>query len=224
MTAGNSSAPFAIDADRQADPSMEEILASIRKIIADDDAAPPPRRPLGMSAGPTPRETPPPDGSRPNAIVTPLAPPSFGAPRPVAAAVPVVEVPAPPPAAPPEPVRPEPASVVDLGRASAERRAAGEPPPSEPPRQANTAQGAPHGAAQGATQDDTLVSNMTTTSVASAFQALSASVALSTRDVVDTHVREMLRPMLKKWLDDNLPTIVERLVRVEIERVARGGR
>jgi cell pole-organizing protein PopZ len=34
----------------------------------------------------------------------------------------------------------------------------------------------------------------------------------------------MLRPMLKKWLDDNLPTIVERLVRVEIERVARGGR
>jgi cell pole-organizing protein PopZ len=30
--------------------------------------------------------------------------------------------------------------------------------------------------------------------------------------------------MLKTWLDDNLPVIVERLVRVEIERVARGGR
>jgi len=34
----------------------------------------------------------------------------------------------------------------------------------------------------------------------------------------------MLRPMLKQWLDDNLPGIVERLVRQEIERVARGRR
>ncbi len=34
--------------------------------------------------------------------------------------------------------------------------------------------------------------------------------------------REMLRPMLKTWLDDNLPVIVERLVSAEIERVARG--
>jgi hypothetical protein len=32
----------------------------------------------------------------------------------------------------------------------------------------------------------------------------------------------MLRPMLKSWLDDNLPGLVERLVRTEIERVARG--
>ena len=31
-------------------------------------------------------------------------------------------------------------------------------------------------------------------------------------------------PMLKAWLDDNLPGLVERLVRAEIERVARGGR
>jgi hypothetical protein len=37
-------------------------------------------------------------------------------------------------------------------------------------------------------------------------------------------VREMLKPMLKAWLDDNLPILVERLVRTEIERVARGGR
>ena len=34
-------------------------------------------------------------------------------------------------------------------------------------------------------------------------------------------VKEMLRPMLKAWLDDNLPTLVERLVRAEIERVVR---
>jgi cell pole-organizing protein PopZ len=34
----------------------------------------------------------------------------------------------------------------------------------------------------------------------------------------------MLRPMLSDWLDDNLPKLVERLVREEIERVARGPR
>jgi cell pole-organizing protein PopZ len=31
----------------------------------------------------------------------------------------------------------------------------------------------------------------------------------------------MLRPMLKDWLDENLPPLVERLVREEIERVSR---
>ena len=34
----------------------------------------------------------------------------------------------------------------------------------------------------------------------------------------------MIRPLLKTWLDENLPSMVERLVRAEIERVARGGR
>ena len=35
---------------------------------------------------------------------------------------------------------------------------------------------------------------------------------------------DILRPLLKQWLDDNLPALVERLVREEIERVARRGR
>ncbi|MEN3793300.1 DUF2497 domain-containing protein [Fulvimarina sp. MAC3] len=39
---------------------------------------------------------------------------------------------------------------------------------------------------------------------------------------MDATVREMLQPMLSDWLEDNLPIIVERLVREEIERVARG--
>ena len=34
--------------------------------------------------------------------------------------------------------------------------------------------------------------------------------------------KEMLRPMLKSWLDDNLPSLVERIVKAEIERVSRG--
>ncbi|MBT9370370.1 DUF2497 domain-containing protein [Rhizobium sp. CSW-27] len=44
------------------------------------------------------------------------------------------------------------------------------------------------------------------------------------RQSVEDMAREMLQPMLREWLDDNLPTLVERLVREEIERVARGPR
>ena len=36
---------------------------------------------------------------------------------------------------------------------------------------------------------------------------------------IEDIVREELRPLLKAWLDTNLPPLVERLVRVEIERV-----
>jgi len=32
--------------------------------------------------------------------------------------------------------------------------------------------------------------------------------------------RELLRPILKDWLDDNLPELVERIVREEIGRLA----
>jgi len=44
------------------------------------------------------------------------------------------------------------------------------------------------------------------------------------RPTVEEMAQDMLRPMLKDWLEDNLPTLVERLVREEIERVARGPR
>jgi cell pole-organizing protein PopZ len=40
----------------------------------------------------------------------------------------------------------------------------------------------------------------------------------------DDIAAEILRPMLQDWLDNNLPTLVERLVREEIERVVRGDR
>jgi cell pole-organizing protein PopZ len=39
---------------------------------------------------------------------------------------------------------------------------------------------------------------------------------------IEELVQDMLRPMLKDWLEDNLPSLVERLVRAEIERVSRG--
>jgi cell pole-organizing protein PopZ len=44
------------------------------------------------------------------------------------------------------------------------------------------------------------------------------------RRSIEQMAEEMLRPMLQDWLEDNLPTLVERLVREEIERVARGPR
>jgi cell pole-organizing protein PopZ len=69
-----------------------------------------------------------------------------------------------------------------------------------------------------------LVSPSTDASVASSFQSLATSMFLRDSDLIARTAREMLRPMLKQWLDDNLPGIVERLVRAEIERVARGGR
>jgi cell pole-organizing protein PopZ len=44
------------------------------------------------------------------------------------------------------------------------------------------------------------------------------------RQSIEEMAQDMLRPMLHDWLEDNLPTLVERLVREEIERVARGPR
>jgi cell pole-organizing protein PopZ len=70
--------------------------------------------------------------------------------------------------------------------------------------------------------DRTLLSPATTDAVDSAFDALAQTVLVQNSRTLDDLVREMLRPMLKAWLDDNLPTMVERLVRAEIERVSRG--
>jgi cell pole-organizing protein PopZ len=39
---------------------------------------------------------------------------------------------------------------------------------------------------------------------------------------IEALMRDMLRPMLKEWLDENLPTVVERMVEKEIARVSRG--
>jgi cell pole-organizing protein PopZ len=69
-----------------------------------------------------------------------------------------------------------------------------------------------------------LLSRRTDEAVGGAFHALAGSILAGSQRTLDDIVKDMLRPMLKDWLDDNLPGIVERLVRAEIERVARGGR
>lgn len=60
--------------------------------------------------------------------------------------------------------------------------------------------------------------------VARSFDDLAQALDAGPRRSFDEIAQDMLRPMLQEWLDDNLPTLVERLVREEIERVARGPR
>jgi cell pole-organizing protein PopZ len=197
------------------EPSMEEILASIRRIIADDDATKSP--PAAEAAKP--------------------APP---APKPVA----------PPPRIPPAPVRavepepraelaepgPEPESGIDEQSADilelTESMAAPLPAASAPAPQFRTIDGASDvsfddDAEQPAPpprseQESQLISRSTKAAVDSAFNSLAQTVLVQNARTLEDLVREMLRPMLKSWLDENLPGLVERLVRAEIERVSRG--
>ncbi|MBO0905691.1 PopZ family protein [Jiella sonneratiae] len=60
--------------------------------------------------------------------------------------------------------------------------------------------------------------------VAASFSDLAAAIRDEHLRDTDSIVREVLRPMLQEWLDENLPRLVESLVREEIERIARGGK
>ncbi|MHA1189299.1 MAG: PopZ family protein [Alphaproteobacteria bacterium] len=71
-------------------------------------------------------------------------------------------------------------------------------------------------------QDDNLLSQDTGEAVSGAFNALTHTILAQNARTLDDLVREMLEPMLKEWLDDNLPSLVERMVRQEIDRVSRG--
>ncbi len=187
-------------AQRAHEPSMEEILASIRSIIADDrepPAASAPAPKAGSAAGPqivyTNNAVPP---ARPVASTPEAAPPS----------------PAPAVAAPSPKVvweKPEPAA---------------EPAPAAQPAAAAAPDAPAPGSNAAPAEEEPFASPETEAVVAASFQALSASVAMQSTAMIENLTREMLRPMLKSWLDDNLPAIVERLVRAEIQRVARGAR
>lgn len=69
-----------------------------------------------------------------------------------------------------------------------------------------------------------IISDFAERQVAAAFEELNDAFEASRRQSLADMAEEMLRPMLQDWLDNNLPTMVERLVREEIERVARGAR
>jgi cell pole-organizing protein PopZ len=152
-------------AQRAHEPSMEEILASIRAIIADDRE-------------PTPSPKP-----GPQIVYSNDAPPRA----------------APPPISAPEP-SPAPAAPTVVWSRDAE------PEPAAP------------------SAAEALLSEESETAIAASFQSLSESLTAHGLTVAEGMAREMLKPLLKAWLDENLPAMVERLVRAEIQRVARGGR
>jgi hypothetical protein len=70
--------------------------------------------------------------------------------------------------------------------------------------------------------DRPLISSSTVAAVDSAFNSLAHTVIGQNARTLEDLVKEMLRPLLKSWLDDNLPGVVDRIVRAEIERVSRG--
>jgi len=188
------------------EPSMEEILASIRRIIADDEkpAAP------AEEAAPEPVALAPLPAPEPELIEDDVLDLGAEAER-------IVEE-------PPAPVAAAPADDVEFAEPQA---AAPEPEPEpqpEPPQP--QAFVAPPIQPQPAPPMDmtALISDQTGAAVQNAFGALANTVLSNNARTLEDLVKEMLKPMLKTWLDDNLPAMVERLVRAEIERVARGGR
>ncbi len=177
---------------------MEEILASIRRIISEDDApadaaAPEPEAAAAPEPAPAPAAEEDDDKDEVLDLVDPIQPPVethgdldvFTSPAP-----------APPPmAAEPEPAyEPEPAPVFT-------------PAP------------APHLAPA---EPEALISAGAAGAAASAFGSLTAAIAMPKdgRSLEDV-TRELLRPLLKAWLDENLPRIVEAKVEEEVARIAR---
>ena len=68
---------------------------------------------------------------------------------------------------------------------------------------------------------DTLLSSAANASVSDAFTRLGSTIMPAQPQTLEDLMKDLLRPMLKEWLDDNLPALVERLVQAEIERIAR---
>jgi uncharacterized protein len=221
------------------EPSMEEILASIRRIISDDQTG---KTPDGAAA---------PAGA-------PVAADVAVRPLPVAGAA------AQSPATVAKPVFHDDEDIMDLAPKPVVQRKPLEPhlihddpipsdvvfddpapvaPPVEPSRQAAPAKSnqrdefdAILAAAEfeptpkrlpemgNAADMDRLLSPSTDRVVSTAFSSLASTVFANNARTLESLVEDMMRPMIKNWLDDNLPNIVERLIKAEIERVARGGR
>lgn len=240
MNAPNALSQDKSSAERAAyEPSMEEILASIRRIIADDQVPSPSRaaREFALDSAPAASPNPAPQAeAEPGdvdgwtdvpAAVPPKSAPVAESAEPAPALRKTFDfmpgrefrpVPPRPPVPPRAAFRPEP-----VARIAADLRLRAEP--LERREDARRVPPGPRPASTPAIQEEApLVSPATDAMVSQAFNTLIASRFLQSGDVMSEMVREMLKPMLKTWLDDNLPILVERLVRAEIERVARGAR
>jgi len=192
---------------------MEEILASIRRIISDDDAAKPALATAKLAPEPAPAPS-----------AAPAAKNSQDDIDAMLAGFDTAEDDE-PDAAPADGAQAD-ADVLELTESMQAKVPAPngidglsnmvfEPPESERPRPPEEPRTMPM-------PDRTLLSPRTTAAVDTAFNTLAHTVLIQNSRTLEDLVREMLKPMLKVWLDDNLPNMVERLVRAEIERVSRG--
>lgn len=229
------------DQSGQPEPSMEEILASIRRIISEEAPE--------KSAGPQPTAAAPKPAVR-EAVAEPEAAGGdvLVLTEMVAEDGSVVTVdepvaPAPPPPsdrrrAGVTPLRPDPVEATE-GFGGAEEEAAAplplrarvKAPP--PPETSGFAVEEPRAAPRPKpAKDNGLLSKRAAEATAAAFAQLSTGMP---REIAARHadgegvtleafVRQCLDPILREWLDANLPAIIERLMKEEIERVARGGR
>src|SRR3989442_13869568 len=194
------------------EPSMEEILASIRRIIADEGAvkpqtraAPTPGRAAGGSESPGASEPAEPDEieTRPAASVAPETSdpePEFGA-SDLAETMPASDA--------------EEAAFSDIDAHANDDF-------EDAPATLEHASRPAGGHLRTIEAPEPLLSAEATAAVNSAFGTLAHTRLGQNAGTLEDLVREMLRPMLKTWLDHNLPNLVERLVRAEIERVSRG--
>jgi len=180
---------------RVAEPSMEEILASIRRIIADDSS--------GSGGQPAAK----PGAELDQAEIDNLMAARESTPR-EADVLELTQPVEPPPAAAFKAVRG--ADVMFREEVRQEAEPASDPIPVPVPAKR--------------TREQTLLSPVSTASVSAAFDALANTVPAENARTLEDIAKEMMRPMLKQWLEENLPGLVERLVRAEIERVSRGAR
>ena len=165
-----------------ADPSMEDILASIRRILNEDEVAP--------ASPAAPHEE--------GAQATPVMPNAGGSGADDGVLVLDEAMLVPSASAAPTAAEPPPVS------------SAAEPPPAVPPAPGSGLL-APDSAAAAAA------------SVGALLRTLSSERTTQVHrggPTIEDLVREELRPLLKVWLDQYLPPMVERLVRQEIERLA----
>ena len=266
MTAVNPMQPTAPPArdQRGYEPSMEEILASIRRIIADDQSLPgrPPAAETPGLAEPAPPSRPPalPDVhvlrpvDGPTELATPIVPAAIERPI-VPVAAPMTRETATKPEAPVEPPSFAAHGTIAPQFATPEGPVVPHDPPQaaplrEEPEQASadghevdrSHESNPKSAASRATdqaidydkplgrhepipfEPASLISPSTDHAMVAAFNMLAASRLTENTEELLAMTRDMIRPLLKTWLDDNLPSMVERLVRAEIERAARGSR
>ncbi|GIK82453.1 MAG: DUF2497 domain-containing protein [Pseudorhodoplanes sp.] len=216
-------------AAKATEPSMEEILASIRRIISDDDAnaksAPAPK-PVPAATLPEPPSPPPPPLREPQAIQNDMKTVLAAPPPAVVADADVLDLTedmAAVPMAPPQPQRASSFRTIDAQPDVVfSDTPAEEPAPSEEPEPVTA--DAPVAYEPPVFDRTPIMSMAASQAVDQAFSQLTQTVFTQNGRTIEDLVRDMLRPMLKTWLDDNLPGLVERLVRAEIERVSRGRR